>query len=87
MKAQSGENRVLHEDVEALFRERDALRTRAETAEKDCMKKLILKLTHRLWNKQIARIIGRAYSEGVINSRQYHILASKFDPTQKHDVY
>lgn len=34
VKAQSGENRVLHEDVEALFRERDALRTRAEEAER-----------------------------------------------------
>ncbi len=51
------------------------------------MKKLILKITHRLWNRQIARILGRAYSDGVINSRQLHELHAKFDPTQRHAVY
>lgn len=51
------------------------------------MKRLILKLTHRLWNRQISRILCRAYSDRVINSEQLHILASKFDPTQKHSVY
>lgn len=51
------------------------------------MNKLILKLTHRLWNKQIARILGDAYSRGVITSPQLHALHSMFDPTQKHEVY
>lgn len=51
------------------------------------MKTIILKLTHRLWNKQIARILGRAYSDGVITSAQLHTLHAKFDPTQKHEVY
>lgn len=51
------------------------------------MKKLILKLTHRLWNKQIARILGEAYSRGTIDSKQLHSLHAKFDPTQKHGVY
>lgn len=51
------------------------------------MKKLILKLTHRLWNRRISAILCRAYSDGVINSEQLHILAAKFDPTQKHNVY
>lgn len=51
------------------------------------MKKLALKLTHRLWNRQISRILLWAYNERVINSEQLHILAAKFDPTQKHAVY
>jgi hypothetical protein len=51
------------------------------------MRTLILKLTHRLWGKVIGRIIDRAYEDGHINSRQLHILMSKFDRTQKHDCY
>lgn len=50
-------------------------------------RKMVLKLTHRIWNKQISRILCRAYHGGVINSYQLHELASKFDPTQKHEVY
>lgn len=48
---------------------------------------LILKLTHRLWNRQISRILCRAYSGRVINSSQMHVLAAAFDPTQRHAVY
>lgn len=48
---------------------------------------LILKKTHRLWNKRISSILCDMYDRGVINSMQLHVLASKFDPTQKHDVY
>lgn len=51
------------------------------------MRTLILRFTHRLWNRQISRILCRAYNDRVINSEQLHILASKFDPTQKHTVY
>ena len=51
------------------------------------MKRLILRLTHRLWNKQISRILCRAYEDRVIDSKQMHILASAFDPTQDHHVY
>ncbi len=51
------------------------------------MTRFILKFTHRLWNRAISRILCRAYSDGVINSFQLHELASKFDPTQKHEVY
>lgn len=49
--------------------------------------RFVLRLTHRLWNRQISRIICRAYNDRVINSAQLHILASAFDPTQKHKVY
>ncbi len=51
------------------------------------MTKLILRLTHRLWNRQISRILCRAYGANIINSRQMHILAAAFDPTQAHHVY
>jgi hypothetical protein len=51
------------------------------------MTKLILRLTHRIWNRQISRILCRAYEDRIIDSRQMHILASYFDPTQDHKVY
>lgn len=51
------------------------------------LNRLILKLTHRLWNRRISAILCRAYSARVINSEQLHVLASKFDPTQRHEVY
>lgn len=51
------------------------------------MTTMILKLTHRLWNRQISRILCRAYEERVINSEQLHVLAAAFDPTQQHAVY
>lgn len=49
--------------------------------------KLILRLTHRLWNRQISRLICRAYGDGKINSRQMHEILADFDPTQNHKVY
>lgn len=49
--------------------------------------RLILRLTHRIWNRRISRILGRAYDQGVISSEQLHILAARFDPTQRHEVY
>jgi len=48
---------------------------------------IVLKMTHRLWNRQISRIIGRAYGDRIINSKQMHELAAAFDPTQRHIVY
>lgn len=51
------------------------------------LKYLILRWTHRLWNREISRILGRAYGDRVIDSRQMHLLASSFDPTQRHRVY
>lgn len=48
------------------------------------MKKLLLRLTHRLWNREISRILNTEYSLGLIDSRQLHILLSRFDPTQSH---
>jgi hypothetical protein len=51
------------------------------------MKQLILKITHRMWNREISRILCRAYEKQIINSYQLHELLAKFDPTQKHEVY
>jgi hypothetical protein len=47
----------------------------------------LIKLTHRMWNRQISRIICRAYNDNVIDSEQLHVLLAAFDPTQKHMVY
>jgi hypothetical protein len=51
------------------------------------VKKMILRLTHRIWNARIAALLCRACDSGTINSKQLHILAAMFDPTQKHQVY
>lgn len=51
------------------------------------MQTLILKLTHKLWNRRISAILCRAYDRGTISSSQLHNLAARFDPTQKHEVY
>ncbi|MEY2855665.1 MAG: hypothetical protein RL030_2797 [Pseudomonadota bacterium] len=48
---------------------------------------LILRLTHRLWNRRISAILCRAYAANQISSRTLHALSTKFDPTQKHEVY
>ena len=47
----------------------------------------ILKLTHRLWNRQISRILCRAREENIIDYEQLHVMLAAFDPTQKHIVY
>lgn len=49
--------------------------------------KLVIKLTHRLWNRRISSLLCQAYERGIITSEQMHILASWFDPTQDHKVY
>lgn len=51
------------------------------------MTRLILRLTHRMWNRVISAILCRSHAEGIIDSRQLHLLAAKFDPTQRHKCY
>ena len=48
------------------------------------MKRLLLKLTHRIWNTEISRILCEAKQVGVINNDQLHELTARFDPTQVH---
>jgi hypothetical protein len=48
----------------------------------DYVNRLILKVTARRWNRLISAVLCRAYSHGVINSTQLHVLAHEFDPTQ-----
>lgn len=50
------------------------------------MRKYVLRWTHRLWNREISRLLCRAYERRVITSEQLHILAGMFDPTQRHEV-
>lgn len=54
---------------------------------KNWLRRFVLRRTHRLWNRRISAILCRAYQKRVINSEQLHVLAAKFDPTQKHEVY
>jgi hypothetical protein len=42
----------------------------------------ILRLTARRWNRLIARVLCRAYTDRVITSKQLHTLTREFDPTQ-----
>jgi hypothetical protein len=51
------------------------------------MAKLILKITHRLWNRRISAVLCRAYERGQIDSRQLHQLTAQFDPSQRHEIY
>ncbi len=44
--------------------------------------RLVRRITVRIWNRHISIVLGRLYSSGTINSRQLHIIASQFDPTQ-----
>lgn len=47
----------------------------------------LLKLTHRIWNREISRILCLAYQEGLIDAEQLHELTADFDPTRSHKVY
>jgi hypothetical protein len=44
--------------------------------------RLILWATRRRWNRVASRVLCQAHECGVIDSRQFHILAKEFDPTQ-----
>jgi hypothetical protein len=46
------------------------------------IEKVIRKKTHRIWNKEISRLLCRAYSDRKINSEQLHNLTAMFDPTR-----
>jgi hypothetical protein len=54
---------------------------------REMLKTLVLKWTHKIWNRRISAILCRAYNDRVINSRQLHELAAAFDHTQHHKVY
>ena len=47
----------------------------------------LLKLTHRIWNREICRILCRAHQDGLIDAEQLHELTADFDPTRSHKVY
>ena len=49
-------------------------------------KKLILKLTFRLWGPVIVREICRFYEKGLINSSQMHEMAAKFDRSSSRNL-
>jgi len=50
------------------------------------MKRLVLRLffkfTVRRWNAVIASTLLQMHQTGVINSKQLHLIAHEFDPTQ-----
>jgi hypothetical protein len=48
--------------------------------------KIALRMTHRLWNREVSRILNQAYAKSYINSFQLHALSARFDPTQNHSV-
>lgn len=54
---------------------------------KEFFVKIILRLTHRIWNRRIVGLLSGAYMDKKINSHQLHELAAMFDPTQDHKVY
>jgi hypothetical protein len=45
-------------------------------------KRIVARLTRRIWNTIAATILLRAYEQGIITSSQLHILTREFDPTQ-----
>ena len=47
------------------------------------MKKLIFRITQKMWNKYICYVLGAAYATQVIDSKQLHTLCAQFDPSQK----
>ena len=49
-------------------------------------KRLVRRMTHRIWNEQVFVILSYAYQKGQITSKQLHELHSYFDPTQNHRI-
>ena len=45
--------------------------------------KILLRISHKIWNQRISSIICIAYEKGIITSEQLHLILSWFDPTQK----
>jgi len=51
------------------------------------MRLLILRWTHRIWQKEIWRILELAYQKRVIGSKELKILEGWFDADGEHLVY
>lgn len=52
------------------------------------IRRLILRLTHKMWNREISRILSDACGgdDKIISHKQLYELHARFDPTQKHEV-
>lgn len=48
---------------------------------------IILRLTHKLWQRRIEEILRRSYQEGILAHRQLGVLIEKFDRRGPHQVY
>lgn len=48
---------------------------------------LILRLTHKLWQRRIEDVLRRSYQEGIIAHRQLGVLIEMFDRRGPHQVY
>jgi len=51
------------------------------------IKKLILKLTHRIWYKEILRLFKDAHKKKLLNNAELHELECWFNPDHKHKIY
>jgi hypothetical protein len=51
------------------------------------LRKLILKLTYRVWNKEMCSLFHAAQKEGIINAREMVELIAWFDPRIRTKVY
>lgn len=49
--------------------------------------RLLIRLTHKIWNRIICRCLIEAEEGRLINDAQFHGLHTYFDPTQRHSVY
>lgn len=47
------------------------------------MRRLLLRLTWRLWHPFIQRVLNRSRSDGHLCSRCWHHIAAEFDHTQR----
>jgi hypothetical protein len=47
------------------------------------LSRLFFWVTARRWNALIASTLGQLEEAGVIDSRQLHVIAKEFDPTQR----
>lgn len=46
------------------------------------MRKILIRLTYKIWHSQLNKVLSVAYERGIIDSRQWHSLAAMFDRTQ-----
>ena len=45
------------------------------------MNKILLRISHKIWNQRIASIMCIAYEKRIITSEQLHTILAWFDPT------